>query len=83
MRAQEGTDGRIAVRKQLVERLKGFEVLSTMRERTPIPRELVVQLPKLKLILTTGMKNRSFDMEACKERFISLPPLDLVSVAWL
>ena len=39
-----------------------------MRERTPFRRETVEALPNLKLLLTSGARNASFDMEALKER---------------
>ncbi len=42
-----------------------------MRERTPFSKDLLAELPGLKLILTTGMKNRGIDIEACKERLVS------------
>jgi phosphoglycerate dehydrogenase-like enzyme len=48
--------------------LKDFEIICAMRERTPFRRETVEALPKLKLLLTSGMRNASFDMEALKER---------------
>lgn len=56
-----------ADRKKLVDRLEPFSVLSTMRERTPFPRELLRQLPKLKLILATGTQFETFDLQAAKE----------------
>jgi lactate dehydrogenase-like 2-hydroxyacid dehydrogenase len=50
-----------------IERLKPFSVISSMRERTPFPRALLKELPSLKLILTTGKRNASIDLEACTE----------------
>lgn len=41
-----------------------------MRERTPFPRALINRLPNLKLLLTTGNRNASLDLEALKERGI-------------
>ncbi|KAM5384439.1 hypothetical protein ACJZ2D_001475 [Fusarium nematophilum] len=41
-----------------------------MRERTPFPAELIGQLPSLKLFLSTGLRNRSLDLEAFRERGI-------------
>jgi D-3-phosphoglycerate dehydrogenase len=38
-----------------------------MRERTPFPRALFAALPKLKLLITSGMRNASFDLEAAKD----------------
>ena len=50
--------------------LKDFEVICAMRERTPFPRPLLAALPKLKLLVTSGMRNAAIDMEAAKERGI-------------
>ena len=41
----------------LINRLHPFDVISTMRERTVLPAEIIEALPNLKLVLTTGMKN--------------------------
>jgi lactate dehydrogenase-like 2-hydroxyacid dehydrogenase len=56
-----------ADKKALVDRLKPFSVLSTMRERTALTTELLVQLPNLKIILGTGGKFESWDMKTIKE----------------
>ena len=48
--------------------LQGFDVICAMRERTPFRRETVEALPNLKLLLTSGARNASFDMDALKER---------------
>ncbi|OQO11752.1 hypothetical protein B0A48_03479 [Cryoendolithus antarcticus] len=50
-------------RDQLVERLKSFQIISTMRERTPFKSDLLSQLPNLKLLLTTGVRNASLDLD--------------------
>jgi lactate dehydrogenase-like 2-hydroxyacid dehydrogenase len=55
------------VKGQLVDRLKPFHVICTMRERTPFPKELLEKLPNLKLLLTTGTRNAAIDMEAAKQ----------------
>src|SRR5437588_10723878 len=44
-----------------------FEIICAMRERTPFPRALFAALPKLKLLITSGMRNAAIDMEAAKE----------------
>jgi phosphoglycerate dehydrogenase-like enzyme len=54
----------------LIERLKPFEVVSVMRERTPLPRSIIEQLPNLKLIASNGRRNASIDVAAAKERGI-------------
>ncbi|MBI4639246.1 MAG: D-2-hydroxyacid dehydrogenase family protein [Candidatus Tectomicrobia bacterium] len=46
------------------ERLKEFEIVVAMRERTPFPRSLLERLPRLKLLVTTGMRNAAIDMKA-------------------
>ena len=52
---------------KLVERLKPFDVLVVTRERTKLPRSLVAQLPRLKLVVTAGMRNLGIDLAACRE----------------
>jgi len=54
------------VKQELVDRLKPYTVISSMRERTPFPRDLLKQLPNLKLLLTTGTRNASIDLVAAK-----------------
>ena len=54
----------------LVERLKPFEVISVMRERTPLPRSIIEQLPNLKLIASNAPRNASIDVAAAKEHGI-------------
>jgi phosphoglycerate dehydrogenase-like enzyme len=44
-------------------KLADFEIIVGMRERTPFPATLIRRLPKLKLLITTGMRNLSFDGE--------------------
>jgi phosphoglycerate dehydrogenase-like enzyme len=51
----------------LKEQLSGFEIIVAMRERTPFSRELLASLPNLKLLVTTGMRNASIDLDAATE----------------
>jgi phosphoglycerate dehydrogenase-like enzyme len=51
----------------LVERLKPFDVLVIMRERTRFPRSLIERLPNLKLLVTTSVRNRAIDLDACAD----------------
>jgi len=51
----------------LAQRLAPFSVLCLMRERTPMPRALLEQLPNLRHIVTSGMRNRSIDLTACRD----------------
>ena len=55
----------------LVERLRPFDAILLMRERTPFPRRLIDRLPALRLLITTGARNRSIDVAACAERGIT------------
>ncbi len=41
--------------------LKDFEIILAMRERTPFPAALFAALPKLKLLITSGMRNAAID----------------------
>jgi phosphoglycerate dehydrogenase-like enzyme len=50
--------------------LKDFEIVCAMRERTAFPKSLFEALPKLKLLLTSGMRNAAIDTAAVKERGI-------------
>lgn len=50
--------------------LSDFEVIVAMRERMPFSADLIQKLPKLKLLVTTGMRNSSIDMKACKDHGI-------------
>ena len=50
--------------------LENFEVLFVMRERTPITKNLLNGLPKLKYIMTSGMRNKSIDLNEAKSKGI-------------
>tara|TARA_B100000575_G_C23053836_1_gene606641 strand:- start:189 stop:1139 length:951 start_codon:yes stop_codon:yes gene_type:complete len=55
---------------EAIEALKNFEVLFIMRERTKITKTLISNLPKLKFIMTSGMRNKAIDFDAIKEKKI-------------
>ena len=57
---------------QLVERLKDFDMVQGMRERTPFPSSVLSRLPNLRLLITTGRRNASFDIEAASELGITV-----------
>ena len=57
---------------EAIKALQGFAVVVGMRERTPFPRKVVEALPDLKLLITTGARNNSFDIKACAERGITV-----------
>jgi phosphoglycerate dehydrogenase-like enzyme len=54
----------------VVARLLPFDVVCVMRERTPLPREIIERLPQLRLIASTGFRNASIDAAAAQERGI-------------
>ena len=53
---------------EAIEALEDFEVLFIMRERTPITKSIIESLPKLKYIMTSGMRNKAIDIEAIKKK---------------
>lgn len=57
---------------QLSVRLRDADVLVLIRERTPITRQLVEKLPRLKLIAQTGRIGSHIDIQACTERGIAV-----------
>ncbi|KAJ5112774.1 hypothetical protein N7532_000819 [Penicillium argentinense] len=57
-------------RDELIQRLQRFDVILAMRERTPFAAETIAALPNLKLLLTTGTRNLSLDLQACADRGI-------------
>jgi phosphoglycerate dehydrogenase-like enzyme len=56
--------------KEAVIELEEFEALLIMRERTPITKSLIKSLPKLKYIMTSGMRNNAIHLEAAKNKKI-------------
>lgn len=71
----------------IVERLKDFEIIMSMRERTPFPRSLLERLPNLKLLTTTAMLNRAIDVESGMELGITVcgtgsVPSPTVDLTW-
>ena len=56
--------------KEAIVELEDFEALFIMRERTPITKELIESLPKLKYIMTSGMRNNAIDLDATKKKNI-------------
>ena len=67
----------------IVERLKEFEIVQAMRERTPFTRSLMERLPKLQLVATTAMINRAIDMEAAADLGIVVEGTDRpLGAAW-
>ncbi|MGB6352864.1 MAG: D-2-hydroxyacid dehydrogenase family protein [Steroidobacteraceae bacterium] len=56
----------------VVRRLLPFDIVCVMRERTPLRRDVIERLPKLKLIASTAKRNASIDTEAAAERGIGV-----------
>ena len=56
--------------KEAIVELEDFEALLIMRERTPMTKTLIESLPKLKYIMTSGMRNKSIDLDAAKRKNI-------------
>ncbi len=54
----------------VIEQLSDFEALLVMRERTPITKKIIENLTKLKFIITSGLRNKSIDLEAAQKRKI-------------
>jgi D-3-phosphoglycerate dehydrogenase len=57
---------------EAIKTLQGFAIVAGMRERTPFPRTTIEALPDLKLLITTGAKNNSFDIKAAAERGVTV-----------
>jgi len=57
---------------EAIKALQRFAIVVGMRERTPFPRKVIEALPDLKLLITTGAKNNSFDVKAASERGITV-----------
>ena len=76
---------RLGTEDQVAERLRNFDVIVAMRERTPLPGSLIERLPLLKLIVTTGKRNAAIDVKAACARGVvvsgtstlSQPPAEL------
>ena len=71
-RLPQGTDLRffrdhLADEDRLVDRLRDCQVVMGMRERTAFTRSVLSRLPDLRLLVTTGQRNASFDVEAATE----------------
>ena len=56
--------------KEAIVELEDFEALLIMRERTPMTKELIESLPKLKYIMTSGMRNNTIDLKTAKNKNI-------------
>ncbi len=62
----------IAIEEELVQALLPFDVVVAMRERTPFPDRVIEALPRLRLLVTTGLYNASIDIGFAKARGIAV-----------
>jgi len=67
--------------------LEEFDALLIMRERTPITKSLIKNLPNLKYLMTSGMRNKAIDLEATKSKNIvvcgtEINPNPTAELAW-
>ncbi|MEK4273857.1 D-2-hydroxyacid dehydrogenase family protein [Paenibacillus sp. FSL R7-0026] len=70
---------------KVIQELQDFDIVVLMRERTPFPEKVISQLPRLKLLITSGMRNASIDLKAAEKNGIivcgtegsSNPPTEL------
>lgn len=70
---------------ELLEAIRDFDIVVIMRERTPFPATVLEKLPKLKLLITSGMRNASIDLTAaanngvivCGTASMSEPPTEI------
>jgi D-3-phosphoglycerate dehydrogenase len=72
---------------QLSIRLRDADIVVLIRERTPVSRQLVDKLPRLKLIAQTGRIGSHIDVNACTERGIAVAegissPISTAELTW-
>jgi len=65
-------DKPFASQDEAIKALQGFAIVVGMRERMPFPRQVIEALGDLKLLITTGAKNNSFDVKAAGERGVTV-----------
>ena len=63
--------------KEAIVELEDYEALLIMRERTPMTKELIENLPKLKYIMTSGMRNNAIDLKTAKNKNIIVCGTDI------
>lgn len=74
-----------ATQDALVEAVRDFDIVVTLRERVPFPAALLARLPRLRLLVASGMRNSVIDFDAARERGVtvcgtassSTPPVEL------
>lgn len=65
-------DRHLGTTPEIAAQLADFEVIVAMRERTRFDREMLTALPRLRLLVTTGMRNAAIDLEAASEQGITV-----------
>ncbi|MEO8907311.1 MAG: D-2-hydroxyacid dehydrogenase family protein, partial [Microbacteriaceae bacterium] len=65
-------DEHIGTVDELVSRISDSEIVVAMRERTPFPAAVLRRLPRLKLLVTTGMRNAAIDVAAARAQRITV-----------
>ena len=65
-------DAHLGSAENVVAALQGFAIVCAMRERTPFPRSVIEALPDLKLLITTGMRNASIDLDAARANNVTV-----------
>ena len=71
-------DDHLADPDAVAERLRDFDIVVIMRERTPFPAALIDNLPNLKLLVTTGRRNLAIDLDAATARGVIVSGTDSV-----
>lgn len=56
----------------VAERLAPFDIVVIMRERTPFPATLLARLPRLRLLITSGMRNAAIDFAAARQQGVTV-----------
>ncbi|MFJ3665246.1 D-2-hydroxyacid dehydrogenase family protein [Streptomyces sp. NPDC090106] len=75
----------IADEDELARALADFDIVVTLRERVPFPAALLARLPRLKLLIASGMRNGAIDHTAAEAHGITVcgtassptPPVEL------
>ncbi|TXC95462.1 D-2-hydroxyacid dehydrogenase family protein [Streptomyces sp. ISID311] len=70
---------------EVVAAIGDCEIVVAMRERTPFPASLLARLPRLRLLVTSGMRNAAIDLEAAARHGVTVcgtasntePPVEL------
>lgn len=70
---------------ELAAAVSDFDIIVTLRERVPFPASLIARLPRLKLLIASGMRNSVIDYAAAAEHGVtvcgtesaSTPPVEL------